>query len=136
MSQPDPTPDAAHRRRWNGLWRRGAGTPDDPDNGRLIFRLIGLDAVLYCRHFDTPAATLRGVWWWVVRRYEAELCQRCGRPVGLVYHAPDYLWKLATGLPRRPDGEAAPGVLCPQCMDALVEPKIDGYLTWTCAVTK
>lgn len=35
---------AARRWRWNGLWRKGAGTPDDPNNGRLILRLTGLGA--------------------------------------------------------------------------------------------
>lgn len=124
--------------RWNGLWRRGKGTwePYDPDNGRLIFRLLGVDAFLYCRYFDTRMATVRGMYWWLVRRYETELCQRCGRPVRVVFHAPDDLWELATGCVRVPDGESAPGVLCPACVDDLVEPQIEGYLTWTCAVTR
>jgi hypothetical protein len=126
----------ARARRWNGLWRRGAGTPDDPNNGRLIFKLTGLDAWLYCRHFDTRPATLRGVYWWLVCRYKGELCQHCGRPVRIVYRAPDHIWEAATGLARRPDGETAPGILCPVCLDDLAEPHLGGYLTWTCAVSE
>lgn len=81
-------------------------------------------------------ARLRALYWTVVRDYEAELCERCGGPVAVVFHAPDDIWELATGYPRFPDGEAAPGVLCPACVDVLVTPKIDGYLTWTCVVTR
>lgn len=124
------------RLRWNGLWRRGAGTPGDPDNGRLIARLVGFDAWLYCRYFETRMATLRGMYWWLVRRYETELCQHCGRPVRVVFHAPDDIWEAATGYARYPDGESAPGVLCPPCLDVLAEANLDGYLTWTCEVTR
>lgn len=122
--------------RWNGLWRKGAGTrePYDPNNGRLIFRLTGINAWLYCRHFDTHMATLRGIYWWLIRRYRTELCQQCGRPVRIVYRAPDDLWELATGCARHPSGESAPGVLCPACFDDLVDPRIAGYLIWTCVV--
>lgn len=123
--------------RWNGLWRLGAGTPDDPNNGRLIYRVTPIGACLYAQRIGyTWKAKARIVYWILIRRYETELCQRCGNPVGVVFHAPDDLWELATGWPRFPDGESAPGVLCPPCVDALVEPQIDGYLTWTCAVTR
>ena len=81
-------------------------------------------------------ARLRALYWIIVRQHETELCERCGAPVRVVFHAPDDLWELATGYARFPDGEAAPGVLCPPCVDDLVEPQIDGYLTWTCAVTR
>ncbi len=85
--------------RWNGLWRRGAGTPDDPDNGRLIFRVTGIGAYLYARRCDNRAAMFRTLYWWIIRRYKTELCQHCGRPVRLVYH--QCLSKLAkeAGLP-------------------------------------
>lgn len=122
--------------RWNGLWRCGAGTREDPNNGRLIFHLTGLDALFYCCYFDTRMAKLRGVYWWVLRHYEMELCQHCGRPVRIVYHAPDDLWQVATGLARHPDGESAGGILCPPCFDELVEPTIGGYLSWTCSVVR
>lgn len=131
-----PAATASPRRwRWNGLWRQGAGTPDDPNNGRLIFRLTGFDAVLYCRRFDTKRAMLRGIYWRLVRRYETELCQHCGRPVLLVYHAPDAIWEAVTGLARHPDGHAAPGILCPVCFDDLAEAKGLPYLRWTCATS-
>src|SRR4051812_11025325 len=29
-------------RRWDGLWRKGAGTAEDPNNGRLILRILGV----------------------------------------------------------------------------------------------
>jgi hypothetical protein len=119
--------------RWDGLWRRGAGTPDDPDNGRLILRVTGIAAVLYARKFDNRAAMLRALYWMLVRRYETELCQHCGRPVRLVYHAPDAIWEAVTGRARHPDGEAAPGVLCPRCLDDLATAKGLPFLRWTCA---
>lgn len=79
-------------------------------------------------------ARLRALYWILVRNYETELCERCGRPVGIVYHAPDGLWELATGHARFPDGQSALGVLCPKCLDDLVDQQIDGYLTWTCEI--
>lgn len=130
---------AARRRwRWNGLWRRGAGTwePYDPDNGRLILRLVGFYILRYALIADSRVAALRSLYWMLVRRYKTELCQHCGRPVRVVFHAPDYIWELATGCARHPDGHAAPGILCPPCVDELVGPKVDGYLTWTCEVTR
>lgn len=122
-----------HRR--NGLWRRGAGTADDPNNGRLILRVTGIGAVLYACKFDNRAAAIRALYWMLVRRYETELCQHCGRPVRLVYHAPDAIWEAVTGHARHPSGEAAPGVLCPACLDDLADAKGLPYLRWTCAMT-
>lgn len=121
--------------RWDGLWRRGAGTPDDPDNGRLILRLTGIGAVRYARRCDNRAATMRCLYWWIVRRWETELCQHCGRPVRIVYHAPDAIWEAVTGRARHPDGHAAPGILCPPCFDDLAEAKGLPYLRWTCATS-
>jgi len=123
------------RWRWNGLWRRGAGTPDDPSNGRLIFRLTGIGAVLYARKFDNRAAMWRALYWMLVRRYKTELCQHCGRPVGLVYHAPDAIWEAITGRARHPDGQAAAGILCPRCLSRLAKAKGLPFLRWTCSTT-
>lgn len=134
----DPLP-AAQRWRWNGLWRRGAGTwdPYDPDNGRLILRVIGISAVLYVRHSDGLVAALRSLYWMLVRRYKTELCQHCGRPVRVVFHTPDEIWKIATGLDPHPDGESAGGILCIPCVDELAESTITGgYLAWTCEVVR
>jgi len=80
-------------------------------------------------------ARLRAFYWIVVRNYETELCERCGGPVGVVFHAPDWIWELATGYARFPDGEAAPGCLCIKCVDDVVDPKLDTYLRWTCATS-
>lgn len=121
--------------RWNGLWRKGAGTYDDPNNGRLIFRITGIGAVLYAWKFDNLAATMRALYWMLVRRYETELCQHCGCPVAIVYHAPDAIWGAVTGLARQPDGEAAPGILCPTCLSDLAQDAGLPFLRWTCATT-
>lgn len=125
--------------RWNGLWRRGAGTwePYDPDNGRLILRVTGLATILYARRFDSRLAMLRALYWMIVRRYETELCQHCGRPVRIVFHVPDWVWETVTGRARYPDGEAAPGILCPPCVGDLYSAAVPrgeaGFLRWTCA---
>lgn len=118
-----------------GLWRRGAGSIDDPDNGRLIFRLTGVNAYLYARRCDNRAAKWRALYWMILRRYKTELCQHCGRRVQLVYHAPDLIWEAATGRARHPDGEAASGILCPACLSDLAESVGLPYLRWTCATT-
>lgn len=120
-------------RHWNGLWRRGQGTPDDPDNGRLILHVTGVGAYLYCRRFDTRIATLRGLYWILIRRHKTEICQHCGRPVWIAFLVPDEVWEAATGRARRPDGEAAPGILCPVCVGRLAEAKGLPFLRWTCS---
>lgn len=56
-------------------------------------------------------AGLRGLWWWLIRRYAFELCQDCGRPVGRAiagtwWRAPDELWLRVVG--------TQGGTLCPQ----------------------
>ena len=89
----------------------------------------------YCRKFESWPATLRGLYWWVIRQYETELCQHCGRPVRLVYHAPDWIWEAVTGKARSPGGEAAPGILCPRCLSDLAEGKGLPFLRWTCSTT-
>ena len=123
------------RWRWNGLWRKGAGTPDDPNNGRLILRVTGIGVWFYTQKFDNPAARWRARYWIYVRRYKTELCQHCGRPVRLVYHAPDWIWEAVTGKARHPSGESASGILCPRCLDDLADEAGLPYLRWTCATT-
>lgn len=123
------------RLRWNGLWRRGAGISGDPDNGRLILRVTGINMVMYARKFKTRRAQVRALYWMLIRRYETELCQQCGRPVRVVFHTPDHIWEAATGRARQPSGEAASGILCPPCVDDLAEPKLGTYLRWTCSTS-
>jgi hypothetical protein len=74
------------------------------------------------------AARLRGAYWAIVRGHDSEICSDCGRPVQLVFHVPDALWEEATGFARAPSGEAAPGILCPECVNDRV-----GFLYWTCS---
>jgi hypothetical protein len=106
------------------------------ERARKVFPTMGaLDAIRYARRFDNRAAIWRGLYWMLVRRYQTELCQHCGRPVRLVYHAPDWIWEAVTGRARHPDGEAASGILCPRCLDDLAGAKELPYLRWTCATT-
>lgn len=79
-----------------------------------------ISAFLYARRFDNRAAKWRA---------------RCGRPVRLVYHAPDWIWEAVTGRARHPSGEAAPGILCPRCLDDLADAKGLPFLRWTCATS-
>lgn len=63
------------------------------------------------RHaWGSRRAGLRGLWWWLVRRYAGELCEDCGRPVGrwignTFWRAPDELWERVVG---SPDGTVCP----------------------------
>lgn len=109
-----------HGWRWNGLWRRGAGTwePYDPDNGRLILRILGIHPSRWtCARewfardlWPTPIYYLRTLWH-EVTRYDSETCQRCGRAFGKTldsyWLADDALWIEVVGH----DG----GCLCPRC---------------------
>lgn len=59
---------------------------------------------------------------------EGEICQRCGKPYNLVWHAPDKLWKEVTGFQ---DGN---GILCPKCFAVLVWEQLHTFLYWSCDV--
>ena len=79
-------------------------------------------------------ARWRALYWWIVRRYETEICARCGGPVRVVFHVPDKIWEAVTGYGgRAPDGESAPGILCPACVDDLAAAAGLPFLRWTCA---
>lgn len=72
------------------------------------------------RAWRSRRAALRGLWWWLVRRYACELCERCGRRVGMelgdtFWRAPDDLWMRVQG------SEA--GTLCAACFTADAEAK-------------
>jgi hypothetical protein len=119
--------------RWNGLWRVGAGTRADPNNGRLIWRLLGVNRFLWVFrrkrwHPDVrKLAQLRALYWVVIRRHPTEICGRCGGPVGMVFHVPDALWVAHCGTRQPPHG-----VLCMRCFDTLAERHGVG-LYWSCA---
>lgn len=57
-------------------------------------------------------AALRGLWWWLVRRYACELCQDCGRPVG--HEIGDTYWRADDALWLRVHGSPA-GSVCTRC---------------------
>lgn len=119
--------------RWDGLWRRGVGAVEDPDNGRLILRATGISRIQWALGHESWPARIRAAYWYIVRRYDSEVCQRCGRPVGVVFHVPDAVWEVVTGHARFPDGEAAPGILCIRCVNELYAERAHDFLRWTCA---
>jgi hypothetical protein len=76
-------------------------------------------------------ALLRALWHGHVRRYDAEICHKCGRPVGLVWWChDDLLWEKVTGKPK-PFGsrESAGGIFCITCFDHAAR-KVCGWIEW------
>jgi hypothetical protein len=73
----------------------------------------------------------RALYWLVIRRWETEICQHCGRPVRLVWWChDDLLWEKVTGKPK-PTGsrESASGILCIRCFDTAAK-KVCGWIEW------
>jgi hypothetical protein len=77
----------------------------------------------------TPLRAMRRVYWRHVRRYDGEICDRCGRPVGRCtgswWCAPDALWRDLNG------GFA--GVMCPPCFTAAAE-SVGIFVHWEATV--
>lgn len=99
-------------------------------------RIVLADWSIRRRHWRADRkrlARLRSLYWILVRNYETEICQRCGGPVRVVFHAPDAIWQTVTGHARYESGESAPGVLCPPCVDDLADEAGLPYLRWTCS---
>lgn len=59
------------------------------------------------------AARLRAFWHYVVRGYRYEVCDECGRPVGLVWLTVNELWSQVVG--------SDAGIRCVGCFDAELE---------------
>ncbi len=57
-----------------------------------------------------------------------ETCQRCGKNVLRIWHAPDDLWERVTGIPGGNHG----GYFCIGCFDEMVQDR-DILLYWECA---
>jgi hypothetical protein len=77
------------------------------------------------------ATLLRAAYWVLVRHWDAEICQDCGRPVREVWWChDDLLWEKVTGRPK-PAGsrEAAGGVFCIRCFDAAAR-TVCGWVEW------
>lgn len=74
---------------------------------------------------------LRRFYWRRIRRYPAEICQACGRPVRVVWWChDDYLWNRVTGQ-RKPLGrEPAGGIRCISCFDAELQEVTDTWVEW------
>ncbi len=49
-----------------------------------------------------------------------EYCERCGRRQPLYWRADNTTWAEVTGY-QTPEGDNAPGVLCPECFDTLAQ---------------
>jgi hypothetical protein len=73
------------------------------------------------RIYQSRRARLRRWLWSAVRRYGYEICYACGRPVDVVWTAPDELWLRIVGGPG--------GILCVACFDGLCRSE-DTYLRW------
>lgn len=95
-------------------------------DSRLVrpFALARLVFVKFWHPQVQPLARLRALYWWLIRRWDAEICGRCGRPVALVFHVPDALWMESCGFDHAPGG-----VLCVACFDSLA----GRHLFWTCS---
>jgi hypothetical protein len=91
------------------------------------------------KHWHPGARRLarwRSLYWTLLRRWDSEICARCGSPVRVVFHVPDAIWECAAGFAvtkRDPGGEAAPGVLCVSCVTDLAREAGLPYLRWTCS---
>lgn len=61
--------------------------------------------------FASRAAKARAFYWYLIRRYECEICMDCGRRVGVHtgswWHADEALWEVIVGDPS--------AVMCPPC---------------------
>lgn len=80
-----------------------------------------LSYVLWRKHYTGGLpARLRCFWHVALRRYETEICEECGGPVGLVWWCDDdELWERVTGQAKTLGSrEAAGGIWCTPCFDA------------------
>lgn len=77
------------------------------------------------------AALFRAFYWVVLRRWETEICRKCGRPVRVVWWCfDDALWTAATGHEKPPGREAAGGVRCIPCFDADAKAAGADWIEW------
>lgn len=117
----------------NGLWKKGAGTPEDPNNGRLFWRILGIHPDSWRRYPGPAVRTIAGYFrlaWNELTRYETEVCQRCGRKVRQIWWCGEQeLWCAVTGYGSPTDKDAG-GVLCIRCFDELYQKLGRGFLRW------
>ena len=132
----------ATRPNYAAVWPRGfafgIGKLDDGSYRIPLPRRIVLARLAFKRWPSWDAKKLRrlrALYWWLIRNYETEICDRCGGRVGVVFHVPDAVWEAVTGLARFADGQAAGGCLCPECVDDLWNASPRTYLRWTCSTT-
>lgn len=76
-------------------------------------------------------ARLRAFYWVVIRRWETEICGKCGRPVRVVWWChDDALWTAATGNEKPSGREAAGGVRCIVCFDRAARMAGVDWIEW------
>ncbi|HXD26450.1 MAG TPA: hypothetical protein VN609_10995 [Propionibacteriaceae bacterium] len=76
-------------------------------------------------------ALARALWHRHVRRYEAEVCKQCGRPIELVWWcSDDRLWELVTGNQKPKGKEPAGGTWCIPCFDRKAQKVGAGWIEW------
>lgn len=93
-------------------------------NGVRYWLALTRNTIAYYWRQRRWAALGRAVWLVLVLGYYLEVCERCGRKVGLVWHANDALYQRATAA-------GAAGIFCPACFTILAERVTpDGYLVW------
>ncbi len=85
--------------------------PSEPKWGNLSMRLQWVFGERY--RCVGVAAITRAFWRRVIRGYVYEICGKCGRPVGLVWSAPDATWLEING--------QKGGVRCIPCFNLALE---------------
>jgi hypothetical protein len=76
-------------------------------------------------------AKARAFYWSVIRRWETEICMKCGRPVRVVWWCHDSaLWTRITGNPKPPGSESAAGIWCIYCFDKACRAEKTGWIEW------
>lgn len=76
-------------------------------------------------------ARLRAFYWIIIRRWETEICGKCGRPVRVVWWChDDALWTAATGNEKPPGRESAGGIRCIICFDKDAKAAGAAWIEW------
>lgn len=94
----------------------------------MIKGRLSLTPYVLSRYSGVPR--LRALYWHIVRGWESEVCQQCGRPVRVVWWChDDRLWELVTGHIKPSGKEAAAGIWCPSCFDEAARDRA-GWVEW------
>lgn len=90
-----------------------------------------IDRLRYVLSRYRGAALSRAFYWVIVRRWETEICRKCGRPVRVVWWChDDALWAAATGNDKPPGRESAAGIRCIYCFDSEAKDAGADWIEW------